>query len=104
MNDLFDKNGPWYHGSNLELSVLRTGSTITQWKELAVAFSSKPTALEYDEVFGAISHNGVEKGILYIIDEPVEIGTDITPHPRSTMDAGVEYLTTRPLTLRRVDG
>ena len=33
------QNGIWYHGSNIQLDVLREGSTITQWKELAEAFS-----------------------------------------------------------------
>ena len=27
-----DMSKPWYHGSNLELEILREGSTITQWK------------------------------------------------------------------------
>ena len=35
-----DPNGIWYHGSNMLLSELREGSTITQWKELAEAGAS----------------------------------------------------------------
>lgn len=31
-------DGIWFHGSNIVLSELREGSTITQWKELAEAF------------------------------------------------------------------
>lgn len=34
--------GVWYHGSNVLFSELRTNSTITQWKELAEAFSHRP--------------------------------------------------------------
>jgi len=102
MNYPVDVSNPWYHGSNLELDILMEGSTITQWKELAEAFATKPTMLGYDEIFSPISHNGKEKGILYIIDEPLEIDIDIYQHPRTTMDKGVEFLTKRPLKLRRI--
>lgn len=34
-----DPNGIWYHGSNQVFSKLREGSTITQWRALAEAFS-----------------------------------------------------------------
>ncbi len=95
-----NKNSPWYHGSPLELSELALGSTITQWKELAEAFSHKPNCLGYNTIFGNIQHDGTLPGFLYIIDEPVEIGTDIYSHPCSSMDDGVEWLTTRPLKLK----
>jgi hypothetical protein len=93
---------PWYHGSPLELEVLREGSTITQWKELAEAFATKPSMLGYDEIFTPIFHNGVEIGNLYIIDEPLILDVDIFQHPRTTMDKGVEFLTKRPLKLKRI--
>jgi len=35
-----DANKVWYLGSNLNLNILRQGSTITQWKELAEAFAT----------------------------------------------------------------
>ena len=92
----------WYHGSNMELDILREGSTITQWKELAEAFATKPTMLGYGEIFSPITHNGTEKGLLYIIDEPIEMDVDIYQHPRTTMDKGVEFLTKRPLKLKRM--
>ncbi len=94
-------DGFWYHGSNLILSELRTGSTITQWRALAKAFSHKPSALGYDDD-GNIEHNGNEKGYLYIIDEPIKIEIDIYQHPTSTMDKNVEFLTKRPLALKLV--
>lgn len=94
-------NGIWYHGSNVIFSELRKGSTITQWYALAEAFSHKPTILSYDDN-GMISHNGVEKGYLYIIDEEIEIGIDIYQHPRTTMDKNAEFLTKRPLAVRLV--
>ena len=98
-----DMRKVWYHGSNLELDILLEGSTITQWKELAEAFATKPTMLGYEEIFSEIFHNGKEKGILYIIDEPLEMDRDIYQHPRTTMDKGVEFLTKRPLRLKRVE-
>jgi len=97
-----DMGRPWYHGSNRELAILRKGSTITQWKELAEAFATKPTMLGYEEIFSPITHNGTESGILYIIDEPLRMGADIYRHPRSTMDPGVEFLTRRALKLKRI--
>ena len=95
------KDGVWYHGSDKIFSELRTGSTITQWRELAEAFSHKPSALGYDDD-GVIRHNGTAKGYLYVIDEPVEIGKDIYQHPRTTMDENAEFLTRRPLKVRLI--
>lgn len=94
-------NGAWYHGSNRIFSKLKEGSTITQWKELAESFSHKPTALGYDDN-GIIEHNGIEKGYLYIIDEPIEIGKDIYQHPTTTMDENAEFLTKRPLNVKLI--
>ena len=94
-------NGIWYHGSNNIFSELRTNSTVTQWKELAEAFSHQPSGLEYDDN-GEISHNGTEKGYLYIIDEPIAVGVDIYQHPRTTMDENAEFLTKRPLKVRMI--
>jgi len=91
----------WYHGSNMIFSELRTNSTITQWKELAMAFSHKPTCLGYDDD-GTIFHNGTEKGYLYIIDEPIVVGVDIYQHPRTTMDENAEFLTKRPLKVKMI--
>ena len=92
----------WYHGSPHNLLVLAAGSTITTWKELAEAFAHKPTLLEYDTVHGAIRHNGTTPGFLYVLGEDIDIRKDIQPHPDSTMDAHVEWLTTRPLRLLRI--
>lgn len=92
----------WYHGSNVRFDILREGSTITQWRQLAEAFSHKPTQLSYDDS-GLIHHNGVEPGYLYIIDEPIQIGKDILPHPRTTMDANAEFITLRPLKVKLLE-
>lgn len=97
-----DMNNPWYHGSNLEIEVLLEGSTITQWKDLARAFARKPKLLFYRKIHGRIFHTGIKKGILYVIDEPIEMDVDIYQHPRTSMDKGVEFLTRRPLKLKRI--
>ena len=83
-------DGIWYHGSNCVFTELRENSTVTPWRELAEAFSHQPSRLNYDDN-GVISHNGKEKGYLYIIDEPVTVGVDIYQHPRTTMDPNAEF-------------
>ena len=93
--------GIWYHGSNKIFDELRENSTITQWRELAEAFSHQPSCLGYDDN-GAISHNGTEKGYLYIIDEPITVGEDIYQHPRTSMDENAEFLTRRPLKVKMI--
>lgn len=102
MKRTVDPTGVWYHGSNVLFTTLRVGSTVTQWKALAEAFSHKPTVL-CTEDDGSISHNGMEKGYLYVIDEPVQVGTDVYPHPRTTMDESAEFLTRRPLKVRMIE-
>ena len=96
-----DPNGIWYHGSNKVFSELREGSTITQWKELAEAFSHQPDRLSYDDN-GKIYHNGTEKGYLYVIDEPITVGIDVYQHPRTVMDENAEFLTKRPIKVKMV--
>lgn len=96
-----DPNGTWYHGSNRVFTELRAGSTVTQWRELAEAFSHKPTGLGYDDD-GVISHNGTEKGYLYIIDEAVVVGEDVYQHPGTTMDENAEFLTNRPMKVKMI--
>lgn len=93
--------GVWYHGSAAFFSELREGSTITQWRALAEAFSHQPERLWYDDK-GTIGHNGREKGYLYVIDEPITLGVDIFPHPHTTMDENAEFLTKRPLKVKRI--
>lgn len=78
------EDGIWYHGSNVKFDILREGSTITQWKELAEAFSHQPSQLGYGDD-GVIEHNGKEKGYLFIIDEPIKVGVDVYQHPETTM-------------------
>ena len=94
-----DPNGIWHHGSNMVFSELREGSTITQWRELAEAFSHRPGRLSYDDN-GVIFHDGKEKGYLYIIDEPITVDIDVYQHPRTVMDKNAEFLTKRTLKVK----
>jgi len=96
-----DPEGVWYHGSNMIFDVLKENSTITQWKELAEAFSHRPTKLGYGDD-GIISHNGTEKGFLFYIDEPIAVDVDVYQHPRTTMDKNAEFLTKRPLKIKLI--
>ena len=94
-------DGVWYHGSNKVFTELRTNSTVTQWRELAEAFSHQPNQLGYDDN-GTITHNGKEKGYLYVINEPVVVDKDIYQHPRTTMDEHAEFLTSRTLRVKTI--
>ena len=87
----------WYHGSPYKLTVLRVGSTITQWRDLARIFSHKPAVVEISDD-REIRHNGALPGFLYEIAEPVT-DADVMPHPRTTMAPGDEWLTHRELRL-----
>ena len=96
-----EPNGVWYHGSTVIFEALRKGRTVTQWRALAEAFSHKPPELGYDDN-GIITHNGKEKGFLYIIDEPITVDHDIYHHPGTTMDKNAEFLTKRPLKVKLI--
>lgn len=90
----------WYHGSPLRLEILRAGSTITGEIELARVFSHKPPMVSLDGEAGSLRlrHNGRLPGFLYEV-EGVE-DADVTPHPNSSMPAGLEWITQRDLPLR----
>jgi len=95
----WDRARPWYHGSPLRLESIRTGSTITQDKDLARVFSHKPPIVS--QGFGAdgvrhIKHSGKTPGFLYRIAEDIR-EEDVSPHPETTMGPGQEWLVARDL-------
>ncbi|MHB0886873.1 MAG: hypothetical protein ACYC6V_04430 [Bacillota bacterium] len=98
--DRVDWYRPWFNGSDKAFEVLRPGSTITQWRELAEAFSHQPGRLWYDDD-GQIGHDGRRDGYLYMVDEPVRPEA-VEQVPGSTMDPGLEWHTKRPLRVRLV--
>ncbi|HEY3342420.1 MAG TPA: hypothetical protein VGK81_10395 [Anaerolineae bacterium] len=88
----------WYHGSPVQLDILRTGSTITPYRHVAEVFSHKPSMVRVDDA-GFIQHNGSLPGYLYVVEETLS-DADVYMHPRSTMQVGWEWLTRRDLPLR----
>ena len=97
MNKPLTKQGTWFHGSPLELEVLRKGSSITQIEKLAQAFSTKPSMVSvFDD--GKIKHNGKSKGRVYRVIDMVT-ADDISEHPRSTMKKGWEWITKKEFKL-----
>jgi hypothetical protein len=93
----------WYHGSPIMLEVLATGSSITRNKELAIAFSHKPSQLGVSDD-GIIHHNGEYNGYLYEIAELVSL-EDIYIHPDILIvnpNDSWEWLTKRPFRLKLI--
>jgi fermentation-respiration switch protein FrsA (DUF1100 family) len=91
---------PWFHGSPHRLSVLRKGSTITQDEELARVFSHEPTIVSISDD-GKIKHDGKKSGFLYRIAEDV-FPEDVQPPPRSVVQPGKEWITTRDLKVEQI--
>ena len=91
----WDSRGPWYHGSQQPLTVLRTGSSITRNGELARAFSHQPSLLSLSED-GSVKHDGTTNGYLYLIAEEVR-PEDVSPHPHPANAARWEWLAQREL-------
>ena len=54
----YDYKLTWYHGSQQELTTLRVGSSITQNRNVAKAFSHSPSLLTMSER-GTVKHDGV---------------------------------------------
>jgi len=93
-----DYGAPWYHGSPEELTVLRGGSWVTQFKELAKAFSHRPELISLGGDCANVKHNGRLPGFLYRVCGP--IGPEDVTYPRDT--AQTHWQTNRDLRLRLV--
>ena len=97
----FDYTLTWYHGSQQELTTLRVGSSITQDKTVAKAFSHRPSLLTMSEG-GTVKHDGVTSGYLYTVAD--EIGPDdVHPHPHPVNATRWEWLTNRELKLKLIE-
>ena len=87
----WDYRRPWYHGSQRRLTTLRAGSSITQDRAVARAFSHRPSRVSLPGN-GTIKHDGTAPGYLYVVAEEVR-SADVYPHP---VNAGRwEWLTTK---------
>jgi len=71
------REGPWFHGSPVHLSRLRAGSRVTPFREIAKAFSHKPSLLSISDDCREAKHDGDKPGYLYVVAEAVGPG-DIT--------------------------
>lgn len=91
----------WFHGSEHQLAVLRTGSSITENRAIARAFSHRPKAVSVEED-GRVRHTGTAPGYLYEVTETLT-DDDIAPHPHPVNDARWEWLTRRPVRLRLLE-
>ena len=81
---------------------LAENSDFTPFKELAIAFGSKPSHISINE--GKVIHDGIKYPVyLYQIDEKIEIDKDFTNHPNSAFGVGMEFRTKRELKLKLID-
>ena len=95
----WDYRRPWYHGSQRRLTTLRAGSSITQDRAVARAFSHRPSRVSLPGN-GTIKHDGTAPGYLYVVAEEVR-SADGYPHP---VNAGRwEWLTTRELRVELIE-
>lgn len=89
-----------YHGSQQELTRLRSGSSITQSANLAKAFSHRPSLLSMSD--DSLKHDGVTSGYLHIVAEEIA-PEDVHPHPHPVHAARWEWLTRRELRLELIE-
>ena len=97
----FDYTLTWYHGSQQELTTLRVGSSITQDKTVAKAFSHRPSMLSMSEG-GTVKHDGATPGYLYIVADEIS-PDDVYPHPHPVNATRWEWLTNRELKLKLIE-
>ena len=99
-----DYNAPWYHGSPDRLTVLRAGSWVTHFKEVAKAFSHKPPLISLDYDCQVVKHNGQLPGFLYKVAERIS-AEDVTylrdtaqTHWQTSRDLRIELVAELPVT------
>ena len=92
---------PWYHGSPLQLEVLRAGSSITQMIHLARVFSHKPELMSVNNET-SIKHNGTQPGSLYAVDD-VLTPDDIFPLDHPANASQWEWITRHDVRLRLLE-
>lgn len=96
-----DYTQTWYHGSQQKLTTLRVGSSITQNRNVAKAFSHRPSLLTQSES-GTVKHNGVTPGYLYTVADEID-PDDVYPHPHPVNVTRWEWLTRRELNLKLIE-
>jgi hypothetical protein len=91
----------YYHGAGSKIEILKTGSSITRNKKLAIAFSYKPFVLSVNDD-GEIEHDGIKKGYLYKIAEEIS-QSDIIVHPSCKSNDPWEFITQRDLKIIEIE-
>lgn len=98
----------WYHGSQQKLTKLRIGSSITQYRNVAKAFSHCPSLVSISDGGESLSdklrvkHNGVTPGYLYVVSDGIG-PDDVYPHPHPANAGHWEWLTNRELNLELIE-
>ena len=95
-----DFSRAWYHSSQQELTRLRSGSSITQSRDVAKAFSHRPSLLSMSDK--SLKHDGVTPGYLHVVAEEIA-PDDVRPHPHPVNAARWEWLTRRELRLELIE-
>ncbi|MHB0937958.1 MAG: hypothetical protein ACYC6A_16340 [Armatimonadota bacterium] len=104
MTAITDYAIPWYHGSPHELAVLRAGSWVTPFKEVAKAFSHKPVTISASDDYQQVTHDGTVPGFLYRVAEPIgpediaELPGTARTHWQTRRDLKVELVAELPIT------
>ena len=102
-------NMNWYHGSPAKLTVLKAGSSITPFMEIAKAYSHKPERLELSVLEDTekelchveVKHDGNRTGFIYqvMISDPKELRKP----DENLGPLGEEMVTTQEMTLRLIE-
>jgi hypothetical protein len=98
----------WYHGSPAKLTILKAGSSITPFSEIAKAYSHKPkhlelSVLEYTEnelIHVEVIHDGNKPGFLYQV--MINDNNEMEKPEENPGPLGEEMVTTQDLILRLI--
>ena len=85
----------WYHGAQMALTVIRKGSSISPYRNVAIAFSHRPVIVSLEDD-GTVRHNGTAHGYLHRIMEDLT-EEDITLHPACAEGEDWEWLVNRDI-------
>ena len=96
----WDYSRTWYHGSQQELNRLRCGSSISQSRDVAKAFSHRPSLLSMSGE--SLKHDGVTPGYLYVVAEEI-VPDDVHPHPHPVNAERWEWLSSRELKVELIE-
>lgn len=98
---LSEKSKVFYHGSPYKLEYLKKGCDFTPYKEIAIAFGSKPLSLSVEDN-NVYFNPSIITVYLYEIDEVVNYNDDYYDRPRSLFEKGYELRTNREIKLKLI--